>query len=196
VVASGACEAGAALPRLRRSEVAQDGSLRHTHPCLAGRVVGGSVVALAAVEAVDAGAASEPVVAVAATDGVGRGLELTRLPEHHHVGEPLRDVELCALAWLGMVEKDAGDLEASRAYLGEALRICQALGKRREECRFMADLGEVELLAGDYAAAAAQLEATLLLARELGIRVHEGIALLGLGMEALARSDYPERQRV
>ena len=57
--------------------------------------------------------------------------------------ELLCEVELEALQWLGMLDKDAGGYEASRAHLTEALKICDLLDKRREECRYLVDMGEI-----------------------------------------------------
>jgi predicted ATPase/DNA-binding SARP family transcriptional activator len=100
--------------------------------------------------------------------------------------ELLCEVELEALQWLGMLDKDAGDYQASRAHLTEALKICERLDKRREECRYLVDLGEIAMTLGDYAAATASFGAALRVARAHGARLAQGTSQLGLGVVALA----------
>jgi len=105
--------------------------------------------------------------------------------------EPLREVELEAHAWLGMLEKDAGNYQASRAHLLQALETCRNLGKRREESRYLVDLGEISMIVGDYGDAFTHLQAALQIARVSGVRAREGTAQLALGLVALAQGRYP-----
>ncbi len=100
--------------------------------------------------------------------------------------ELLCEVELEALQWLGMLDKDAGDYQASRAHLTEALKICDRLDKRREECRYLVDMGEIAMILGDYAAATTAFGEALRLARASGARLAQGTSQLGLGVVALA----------
>jgi len=118
---------------------------------------------------------------------IERALELARDAQRSGSDrELLCEVELEALQWLGMLDKDAGDYQASRAHVTEALQICDRLDKRREECRYLVDLGEIAMTLGDYAAATASFGGALRVARAHGARLAQGTSQLGLGVVALA----------
>ena len=118
---------------------------------------------------------------------IARALDLSRDARRSGIDlELLCEVKLEALQWLGMLDKDAGDYQASRAHLIEAMKMCDRLDKRREECRYLVDLGEIALILGDYATATASSGAALRVARAHGARLAQGTSQLVLGIVALA----------
>ena len=83
-----------------------------------------------------------------------------------------------------------GDYAGCRAHIVEALRICQALGKRRGELSCLSCLGEINFFLYDFAAAEADYQAELALGRSLGYRLSEMSAQEGLARVARLRGDY------
>jgi predicted ATPase len=113
-----------------------------------------------------------------------RVLELRR--EH---GDRL-GVEM-ALANLGMVALDCGDLAQARSMLTEALGMAEALASVREIGDRCTNLGRLELIEGNLATARELVERALALFEEIRDQVLSEIALDVAGRIAHAAGDYP-----
>jgi tetratricopeptide (TPR) repeat protein len=104
--------------------------------------------------------------------------------------EALYEAEWQALVRLGVLDEDAGDYQAAKAYFAQALQLCQTLGKRHGVSTCLSNSGTIELFLGEYAAATANFQQALRLAREEGDRWGEGLAQLALGMVSIAEGQF------
>ncbi|MEZ4734662.1 MAG: BTAD domain-containing putative transcriptional regulator [Caldilineaceae bacterium] len=110
--------------------------------------------------------------------------------------EFLHDAHWMALNALRGNAINFGDYAGSRAYLRQALQLCQTLGKRQGELLSLSRLAQTNFLLYDFAAAEADWRAALDLARTLGYRRVEMLAQEGLGGVARLRGDYATARRL
>ncbi|MCB0110747.1 MAG: hypothetical protein KDE53_32735, partial [Caldilineaceae bacterium] len=114
----------------------------------------------------------------------------------HPESELLHDVHWMALNALRINAIRFGDYAGSRAYLMQALQVCQALGKRQGELLSLSRLAQTNFLLYDFAAAETGWNATLDLARQLGYRRVEMLAQEGLGGVARLHGAYTTARRL
>ncbi|MCE7986490.1 MAG: NACHT domain-containing protein [Caldilinea sp. CFX5] len=110
--------------------------------------------------------------------------------------EFLHDAHWMALNALRGNAISFGDYAGSRAYLMQALQVCQTLGKRQGELLSLSRLAQTNFLLYDFAAAEAGWRAALDLARTLGYRRVEMLAQEGLGGVSRLRGDYATARRL
>jgi predicted ATPase/DNA-binding SARP family transcriptional activator len=103
-----------------------------------------------------------------------RTIELARRYQPHHASsEMLREAEWVAYLWLCGNLLFFEDYAGGRAYVLEALRLCQTLRKRRGEMICLGNLAPVDFYTGDDMAARQRYEQVLTLARALDDRWYE-----------------------
>ncbi len=101
-----------------------------------------------------------------------------------------------ALGALGGIAKLQGDLEASRRFRRESLRIFRESGERRGVAWQLRALGWLAQDEGAYDAARALHTESLAISREDGDEAGGAIALLALGWMALDQGDYSAARRL
>ncbi len=94
-----------------------------------------------------------------------------------------------ATGWLGM---DFNDLEHSKSYLLESLKLHRELGNLSEIAWCLSTLTYQEIMGGNFYPPAAWLEEAKLLYRELGDQVNEADALATAALLAYRRGDYQQ----
>ncbi|MEZ4862433.1 MAG: BTAD domain-containing putative transcriptional regulator [Caldilineaceae bacterium] len=114
----------------------------------------------------------------------------------HPESDLLHDVHWMALNALRINAIRFGDYAGSRAYLMQALQVCQALGKRQGELLSLSRLAQTNFLLYDFTAAETGWNATLDLARRLGYRRVEMLAQEGLGGVARLQGAYTTARRL
>ncbi|MCX6047064.1 MAG: NB-ARC domain-containing protein [Chloroflexi bacterium] len=118
-------------------------------------------------------------------------IQLARTYQTDHPDrELLREAELLALHWLRGYALHFDDFAGGRAYLVEALQLCQALGKQQGELMCNVGLAWTNFRMGDYPAAEQGFRESLHLAGVLGYTFAEMTAQQGLGEVARLRGDY------
>ena len=90
---------------------------------------------------------------------------------------------------LGYYELSAGDLDAARRHLAEAVDISRALNARHSAVYQTFNLGLAEYLGGSPGAAEALFAESLDLARRIGMKSHMAYALIGLALAGHGRAD-------
>jgi len=90
---------------------------------------------------------------------------------------------------LGSVDLSAGDLDAARSHLAEALGILRALNARDAIVYHAFNLGLAEYLGGSLGAAEALFAESLDLARRMGTQRHTAYALIGLALAGRGGTD-------
>ena len=110
--------------------------------------------------------------------------------------EFLHDAHWMALNALRANAIGFGDYAGSRAYLSQALQLCQGLGKRQGELLSLSRLAQTDFLLYEFAAAEAGWRAALDLARTLGYRRVEMLAQEGLGGVCRLSGDYATARRL
>ncbi len=114
----------------------------------------------------------------------------------HPENEFLHDAHWMALNALRGNAINFGDYAGSRAYLRQALQLCQTLGKRQGELLSLSRLAQTNFLLYDFVAAEADWRAALHLARTLSYRRVEMLAQEGLGGVSRLRGDYATARRL
>jgi predicted ATPase len=94
-----------------------------------------------------------------------------------------------ATGWLGM---DFNDLEHSKSYLLESLRLHREMGNLSEIAWCLTALSYQELLGGNFSPPPAWLEEAKILYRELGDQFNEADTLETAGILAYRRGDYQQ----
>jgi tetratricopeptide (TPR) repeat protein len=105
--------------------------------------------------------------------------------------DALVDAERIACEYLAGMALDADDYPGSRAYMLQALQLCQHLGKQGGEQQCLYLLARLAYLHGDYLTALREYQQSLALVRTLGHQVREAYVLIGLGQTLQMRGDYP-----
>jgi DNA-binding CsgD family transcriptional regulator len=90
---------------------------------------------------------------------------------------------------LGYYELSAGDLDAARRHLAEALDIARTLNNRQSALQGTFNRGLAEYLAGSPGTAEALFAESLHLARHMGMKRLTGYALLGLALAGRGGAD-------
>ncbi len=124
-----------------------------------------------------------------------RTIQLARAYQGDHAdSELLYEAEWMAHSCLRGYLLYLGDYPSGRAYMVQALHICQSLGKRRGELDCLSDLAWTNLFMGDYVAAKYDLEKALHLALTLSYRHLEMWSQQGLGEVMCLRGEYSQAQ--
>jgi DNA-binding CsgD family transcriptional regulator len=97
---------------------------------------------------------------------------------------------------LGYLELSAGDLDAARSHLAEALDISRTLNNRQAVVYETFNLGLVEYLGGLPGAAETLFAESLDLARRMGMRAATAYALIGLALAGQGGADPGWRARL
>jgi predicted ATPase/DNA-binding SARP family transcriptional activator len=109
-------------------------------------------------------------------------------------GEVLAEAELTAYEYLAILAHEVEGFQASRAYLGQSLQLCQRLGKEVSEQEGHYALALLAYWSGEYETAQHEYSAALRLAQRLGNQLGEMFALLGLGEMQRLQGNYPAAQ--
>lgn len=118
-------------------------------------------------------------------------IQLARAYQTEHPDcELLHEAELMALHWLRGYALHFDDFVAGRAYIVQALQLCQALGKQHGELMCNVVLAWTSFRMGDYTTAEQGFRQSLHLAGALGYTFAEMTAQQGLGELARLRGDY------
>lgn len=122
-------------------------------------------------------------------------IQLARIYQANHPdSEMLRETEWMAYNWLRGVSFLLDDYPGGRVYIMQALRICQALGKRRGELFCLTTLAWSNFFMGDFALAERNFTKVLRLAHDLRYHWMEMPAHHGLGELMRLRGDYTQAQ--
>ncbi len=95
-----------------------------------------------------------------------------------------------SLLWLGLIERDVGDLAVAHSLLEESAAICREIGDQWTLALVLVSLGRTAIVAGDLVGAHPILEEGRTIFRELGDKYGQALALNNLGLAAFREGDY------
>jgi predicted ATPase/DNA-binding XRE family transcriptional regulator len=95
-----------------------------------------------------------------------------------------------SMLWLGLIERDVGDLAVAHSLLEESAATCREIGDRWTLALVLVSLGRTVIVAGDPVAARPVLEEGRTIFRELGDKYGQALSLNNLGLAAFREGDY------